>query len=78
MCSIVPAPSRTPAIWFPPAPSGRVPGGGESYGHSLVVSPWGDVLSGRGKTLPGVLARAARPRRRGPEHGGPHVPSLQP
>ena len=33
---------------------GPVPGGGESYGHSLVVSPWGDVLTD-GATLPGVL-----------------------
>ena len=33
---------------------GPVPGGGESYGHSLVVSPWGDVLSDGGD-LPGVL-----------------------
>lgn len=33
---------------------GPVPGGGETYGHSLVVSPWGEVLSDGG-TLPGVV-----------------------
>ena len=33
---------------------GPVPGGGESYGHSLVVSPWGEVISDGG-TLPGVV-----------------------
>ncbi len=33
---------------------GPVPGGGECYGHSLVVSPWGEVLSDGG-TLPGVV-----------------------
>ena len=33
---------------------GPIPGGGESYGHSLVVDPWGNVLSDGGD-LPGVL-----------------------
>lgn len=33
---------------------GPVPGGGESYGHSLVVSPWGEVIADGGK-LPGVV-----------------------
>ncbi len=33
---------------------GPVPGGGESYGHSLVVSPWGEIVSDGG-TLPGVV-----------------------
>lgn len=33
---------------------GAIPGGGESYGHSLVVDPWGEVL-GDGGALPGVL-----------------------
>ncbi|MEM7321368.1 MAG: nitrilase-related carbon-nitrogen hydrolase, partial [Pseudomonadota bacterium] len=37
-----------------PCAIGPVPGGGESYGHSLVVSPWGDVLTD-GSNLPGVL-----------------------
>ncbi len=33
---------------------GPVSGGGASYGHSLVVNPWGDVLSDGGE-LPGVV-----------------------
>ena len=37
-----------------PCAVGPVEGGGESYGHSLVVSPWGEVLSD-GDRLPGVL-----------------------
>lgn len=33
---------------------GPVPGGGESYGHSLIVGPWGDIISDGG-TLPGIV-----------------------
>ncbi|SPH18155.1 2-oxoglutaramate amidase [Defluviimonas aquaemixtae] len=33
---------------------GPIPGGGESYGHSLVVNPWGEVIADGG-TLPGVV-----------------------
>ena len=33
---------------------GAIPGGGESYGHSLVVGPWGDVLAD-GSDIPGVV-----------------------
>ncbi len=33
---------------------GPVPGGGASYGHSLVVAPWGEVLAD-GLELPGVV-----------------------
>ena len=33
---------------------GPIEGGGESYGHSLVVSPWGEVIADGG-TLPGVV-----------------------
>lgn len=33
---------------------GPVPGGGESYGHSLVVGPWGDVIADGGH-IPGVV-----------------------
>ncbi|MEM6587473.1 MAG: carbon-nitrogen hydrolase family protein [Pseudomonadota bacterium] len=34
--------------------TGDVPGGGECYGHSLIVNPWGEVL-GDGGTEPGVV-----------------------
>lgn len=33
---------------------GPVPGGGECYGHSLIVDPWGEVISDGG-TLPGLV-----------------------
>ena len=37
-----------------PCAIGPVPGGGEAYGHSLVINPWGEVISDGG-TLPGVV-----------------------
>ena len=37
-----------------PCAIGPIPGGGESYGHSLVVSPWGEVVADGGD-LPGVV-----------------------
>lgn len=33
---------------------GPVPGGGECYGHSIVVAPWGEILAD-GAALPGVV-----------------------
>ncbi|MDR9392865.1 MAG: carbon-nitrogen hydrolase family protein [Roseovarius sp.] len=33
---------------------GAIPGGGESYGHSLIVNPWGEIIADGG-TLPGVV-----------------------
>ncbi|MEM6578907.1 MAG: carbon-nitrogen hydrolase family protein [Pseudomonadota bacterium] len=33
---------------------GDVPGGGACYGHSLVVTPWGDIIADGGST-PGVV-----------------------
>ena len=33
---------------------GDVPGGGECYGHSLIVNPWGEVL-GDGGAEPGIV-----------------------
>ncbi len=37
-----------------PCAIGDVPGGGECYGHSLVINPWGEVIADGG-TLPGVV-----------------------
>ena len=37
-----------------PCAVGPVPGGGETYGHSLVVNPWGEVMCD-GSDIPGVL-----------------------
>lgn len=35
--------------------TGSIPGGGETYGHSLIISPWGEVLADAG-TTEGVIA----------------------
>lgn len=45
---------ETTSFMVSPCAIGAVPGGGESYGHSLVVSPWGEVIADGG-TLPGVV-----------------------
>jgi len=37
-----------------PCAIGPIPGGGQSYGHSLVVDPWGEVIADGGDT-PGVV-----------------------
>ena len=42
------------AFMVSPCAIGPIPGGGESYGHSLVVGPWGDVVADGG-ALPGVV-----------------------
>ena len=42
------------AFVIAPGAVGAVPGGGQLYGHSLVVDPWGTVLSDAGDT-PGVV-----------------------
>ena len=36
------------AVVVAPCAVGEVPGGGAAYGHSLVVSPWGEVLADGG------------------------------
>ena len=36
------------AVVVAPCAVGAVPGGGAAYGHSLIVSPWGDVLADGG------------------------------
>ena len=31
-----------------PCAVGKVEGGGESYGHSLIINPWGEILADAG------------------------------
>jgi len=40
--------------------TGPVPGGGETFGHSLIVDPWGEVLADGG-TAPGVVTARIDP-----------------
>ncbi len=65
-----------------PCAVGPIRGGGESYGHSLVVAPWGDVIADGG-LLPGAvhakididLVAAARRRIPSLSHDRPyHLP----
>jgi deaminated glutathione amidase len=37
-----------------PCAIGMVEGGGESYGHSLIINPWGEVIADGG-TAPGIV-----------------------
>ena len=67
------------AVVVAPCAVGEVPGGGAAYGHSLVVSPWGEVLadggSGVGYVVETVdLASVAEARGRIPslEHDRPY------
>ena len=32
-----------------PCAIGKIPGGGESYGHSLIINPWGKIIKDGGK-----------------------------
>lgn len=66
-----------------PAQAGRHEDGRETFGHSLIVSPWGDVLAEGSATEPGViiaeidLADVEAARRRIPSLGNEQVFSLQ-
>ena len=42
------------AYMISPCAIGPIEGGGEAYGHSLVVNPWGEVIADGG-TLPGIV-----------------------
>ena len=53
---------------------GPIPGGGESYGHSLVVNPWGEVLADGGD-IPGVIHATLDLDQ--VEATGARIPSLQ-
>ena len=62
------------AVVVAPCAVGAVPGGGAAYGHSLIVSPWGEVLADGGDGAGYVVATVdvesvANARRR--------IPSLQ-
>lgn len=37
--------------------TGTIPGGGETYGHSLIISPWGEILADAGTTAGVIAAR---------------------
>ena len=59
------------AVVVAPCAVGPVPGGGAAYGHSLIVSPWGEVLADGGEGPGHVVATvdiddAARARARIP------------
>jgi predicted amidohydrolase len=45
------------AFVFAPAQWGEHPGGRKSYGHSLIVDPWGEVLADCGEEVGFVTAR---------------------
>ena len=44
------------AVVVAPCAIGEVPGGGAAYGHSLVVSPWGEVLADGGEEAGHIVA----------------------
>ena len=59
---------------FAPAQWGEHAGGRKSYGHSLIVDPWGEILADGGEA-PGVIAARIEPERIAKARG--MVPSLQ-
>lgn len=56
-----------------PGMTGPVPGGGETYGHSLIVDPWGTVLADAGAG-PGVVVATLDLDQAGEVQG--RIPSL--
>lgn len=67
------------AFMISPCAHGAVPGGGASYGHSLIVNPWGEILSDGGD-MPGLtmatidldLVAATRKRIASLQHDRPY------
>ena len=44
------------AVLVAPCATGSIPGGGEVYGHSLIISPWGEVLADGGEGVGVIIA----------------------
>lgn len=66
-----------------PAQGGRHEDGRETYGHSLIVSPWGEILAEAEGAEPGIvlaaldLSQVAKARGRIPSLGNDRHPSLR-
>ena len=59
---------------FAPAQCGKHADGRTTYGHSLIIDPWGGILA-EGGTEPGVIIAEIDPAKVDEAHG--RVPSLQ-
>lgn len=46
-----------------PAQCGTHPGGRETYGHSIIIDPWGEVLAEASADQPGVISATIDPAR---------------
>ena len=55
MCCCAPAPSRTAPGSIAAAQGGLHEDGRETYGHSLIVDPWGRVVAEAGDDEPGIV-----------------------
>jgi len=62
------------AFVIAPAQGGHHPGGRQTYGHSLIAGPWGEVLAEAG-TDPGVIVADIDPARSAEARA--HIPSLR-
>ena len=61
---------ETGCFVFAPAQTGEHAEGRKTYGHSLIVAPWGEVLADAGEEVGFVTApHRSRQDRRGPRHG---------